>query len=495
MARQKVGMKFKTLIGICLSVLFLTGPSFAQDIIGKDGSELASRVETFIGLNTVKPFSHDDLFNLKNSTNLLPVVFELSLKDMISLARKNRLDGALGREKINEALGRSWQAMSAYLPDISGGISQSRTFKQNLAAVGMPGFGVIGPFNTFDARIKLVQRILDVSAASNAGSARAQLRIARDDAEFTDQKISLIASLTYLDALRAQGAYYAAQAAVDLSGRLLQQAEARKQAGIAASIDVARASTRLAEDQLSLQRTETALHNAYLEVQRATAFPYDRVIALTNSLCFINDEIPSVSDALKTASTKRLDMRISEEQVNSAKSLLMRSRGEWFPVVAVSANYGYSGIGPDHDDRKTSGIMISAAMPLFEGGRIVGAIKEATSRKHQAELIRDNVKQQIEEDVRKALWTITNAIDQVHTSARVVELSHAEMDLASHRYSQGIADHIEVVNAQASLAQARDGYVSALTQYHAARINLYFALGEPDIFFLKDADKTQRSSS
>ena len=477
-------MKFRIKAVMLGILLVVTGGAFAAEPVTVEDLKGPERVEAFLGLGAVHPFSHDGLFVVDGKGE--PPV-DLKLSQMVDLAQKTRLEGALDREKVNEALGRSSQALSSLLPQLEGGISQSRTFKENLEAQGLHGSGVIGPFNTFDARLSLVQKIIDISAAANFQSGRAQVNVARYEEEFTRQKIVLAASLLYLDALRAQGAFQAAAAALDLSERLLRQAEARKKFGTAAAIDVARAKTRLAQDQLRLERSRTGLHDAYLELQRWTRIPYERIIRLMNSLCFIREPVPSVGDALATAAKKRIDMRIASERVRAAQYSLTQSRGEWFPSVSVGADYGVSANEPDRNDHWTSRVMVGATMPLFEGGRILGKIKEASSLKHQAELVRDDLSRQVEEDVRKALWTMVDSASQVDTAARVVELARQEMDLASHRFQEGVADNIEVVNAQTSLAQARDEYIAALTQYHAARMNLAFALGDPGLFYLQDA--------
>jgi outer membrane protein len=45
-----------------------------------------------------------------------------------------------------------------------------------------------------------------------------------------------------------------------------------------------------------------------------------------------------------------------------------------------------------------------------------------------------------------------------------------------------VADNLEVINAQTSLADARDAQVMALAQYNAARLNLAAALGRAESF-------------
>ena len=53
------------------------------------------------------------------------------------------------------------------------------------------------------------------------------------------------------------------------------------------------------------------------------------------------------------------------------------------------------------------------------------------------------------------------------------------------RFGAGLGDNVEVVAAQATLARARDTYVLALTQYHVARLNYFFALGQTGSFNLQ----------
>ena len=123
---------------------------------------------------------------------------------------------------------------------------------------------------------------------------------------------------------------------------------------------------------------------------------------------------------------------------------------------------------------------------------IHGETKEASSQKRQEEIYFDDLKRQVEEDVYMALWTIETSMEQVNAAGQVVELSVRELELASHRFAEGVGDNVEVVNAQTVLEQSRDEYIAALTQYHAARINWYFALGKADSFYLQDT--TQKRS-
>jgi len=468
-----------------------TPPSGAIDPISKITSTNPGEVESFLGLNRVEAFNHQrKLIESDISESDLNFV-GLHLSKAIDLTIKNHLETKEAREKIEESLGRRWQSLSPLLPHVDTSTSQSRTYKENLAALGFKQGGTVGPFNTFDMRFQLVQKLLDLSALSDAKVGNINVAIARYGQELSNQKVILIAAMAYLDALRSQGIFKAAKANLDLSERLLKQANRQMEAGIATNVDVARAQTRVARDKLRLAQANQSLHDTYLELQRVTGLSYDSTVQLLNSLCFIKESIPSLDVALKTAIDERIEMRIATETIRASKYHLYSARAQSLPQFEFLGDYGWSGNEPDHGGgtRPTGSVMFRAKMPLFEGGLIHGEIKEAASQKRQEEIRYDDLQRQVEEDVHMALWTIDTSLEQVNAAGQVVQVSERELELACNRFAQGIGDNVEVVNAQTGLALARDEYVAALTQYHGARMNWYFALGEAEKFFLKDSAK------
>ncbi|HXG65955.1 MAG TPA: TolC family protein [Blastocatellia bacterium] len=112
----------------------------------------------------------------------------------------------------------------------------------------------------------------------------------------------------------------------------------------------------------------------------------------------------------------------------------------------------------------------------------VGLIAASASRQRQAELQLDDMRAQVEQDVRLALLTLATAAEQVQAAEQSFALAERELRMARDRFAAGVADNIEVVNAQTSLADARDAQTAALTAYNSARINLAFALGEIESF-------------
>ena len=83
--------------------------------------------------------------------------------------------------------------------------------------------------------------------------------------------------------------------------------------------------------------------------------------------------------------------------------------------------------------------------------------------------------------------TLATLGDRVAAARAGLDLAGQELELARDRFAAGVSDNVEVVDAQAALAEARDTRVSALAEYARARINLAAALGRARQFSLHES--------
>ena len=125
----------------------------------------------------------------------------------------------------------------------------------------------------------------------------------------------------------------------------------------------------------------------------------------------------------------------------------------------------------------TRTIGISVRVPLFDGGRREARRAESASQ-YRAEKVKTNdLKEQIELDVRLALDELHSAEEQVKVSREGLELAENELAQARRRYDAGVADRGgSDRRAEPPGARARqpDG---ALYNYNVGRIDLAQAMG------------------
>jgi outer membrane protein TolC len=414
----------------------------------------------------------------------------LTIQDAIQLSLRNNLSTLLAAERQVEARGQQTQARASLMPNLSATISQTNR-TENLAALGLdssafpagirfPTF--IGPFNVFDARLNLAQSLFDLNAIRQYQASKAAVKVADFQVQLAREQISASAALSYLNAIRSERSVQAAQANLDLAQALLTLAQNQRAAGIATGVDVTRAQTRVAQEQVRVAQAQTQANQTRLQLLRVAGLPLDATPTLTDPLRFVSDSVPSEQTAVSTAEQRRPEILIAQEQVRVSELETSAARAEHLPSVDLLADYGSSGITPTNSNFPTREIGVRVNVPVFNGGLTTGRIRAAESRRRQAQLQLTDVRKQVEQDVRDALLTLGTSAEQVRAADQSFTLAERELQMSRDRFSAGVGDNIEVINAQTALANARDAQVEALTQYNAARINLSAALGRAEEF-------------
>jgi outer membrane protein len=404
---------------------------------------------------------------------------ELSLDKAIQTAIENNLTTSLARERQREARGMKRENLASLLPNLSFTSFQSNNtenlFAQGLVIPFIPDF--IGPYRTFDARVYMSQALLDLSSVRSFQSAQVGERIAALRDGLAREQVATAAALAYVESLRSGEALQAAQANLRLAKELLKLAEDQRNAGVATGIDVARAATSVAQNTLALVQAQTASEQARLRLQRVTGLSMGRKIVLTDALRPAEGIAPSVEVAIAAAKQTRYELQIAAELAKQRSLERKAAVAEQYPSFGLIANYGSSGVTPSQFALPTRSLGVQINIPIFNGGFTRGRIAVARSQEYQAELQLRDTEAQVEEDVRLALVTLTAAVEQMRAADATLNLAERELRMARDRFAAGLADNIEVVNAQTSLENGRNGRVAALAVFNTARVNLAAALG------------------
>ena len=434
----------------------------------------------------------------------------LSLPEAIGIGIENNLTTLLANERAEEARAMRQQVRSFLLPNLFGtAYQQNRTL--NLVAQGlvpsggdmgsmgggmggggMPGGGsaaptipsFVGPFNTFDARLNFSQALLNLSAFRQYKSTQAAVQVADLTAQLAREQVATFVALAYLSAQRGSLDVRAARADLVLAEALLSLARQQRNVGVANGIDVVRAESRVAQQRLRVVQAEASAVQDRLDLERAVGLPQGSATVLTDTLAARPEVIPTPAAALPAAQAARLDARVAEQTIEQ-RILDRRGRAAArIPVVTAAADYGQSAVTPFKNDRATRTYGVTLSVPIFDGGYIGGRVKAALSEQRQAELQLGNTRGQVEQDVRQALIAWNLSLAQVQSADEQLGIADRELALATQRFRAGVADNLEVLQAQAGLANARALRVQALAQYGAARLNFAAATGTAQSFRL-----------
>lgn len=414
----------------------------------------------------------------------------LGLTQAVDLALKNNLEAVIAQEGVARAKGEKGITLSALLPNISG-VAYQADVTANLQALGLPveklpGFPTfVGPFNVFDARFQMVQSVFNLASIRRYHAGGVGVALARSQRELARQQVTIAASVAYLAVLEAEQSVEAARSNVQLAERLLTLAVNQRQAGLAAGIDVARAETRLANEQVQLAQAQTNLDTARLDLLRIIGgYPLSSQVTLRDTMRVARETERKPEEAVQQALSDRTEVAIAEQQLRIAELQRNAAAADWVPSVSVFGDYGSRGLKPNEVNYPTRSIGVRLDVPIFNGGRTRSEIQVAASRQRESDARLRDVRAAVEKDVRQALQNLKTRETQVRAAQSAVSLATRELGLAQDRFTNGLADNVEVINAQTAFANSRLVLVSSLAQFTVARLNLASALGHAEDFRL-----------
>jgi outer membrane protein TolC len=291
-----------------------------------------------------------------------------------------------------------------------------------------------------------------------------------------DEQVAANVARAYLSAVRADADVEAAQANVTLARAVVKQAENQKEAGTGTGIEITRARVQLANDEQHLLDAENARRNAHLRLLRVVGLRLDTELQLTDALRYAPVDRMTFDQAKALAFKTRPDYRAQQERETTARLSSSAAKLERMPSVAAFGDYGASGTGFDNSlPTRTAGISIR--VPLFDGGRRDARRAEAASQFRSEQVRSNDMKEQIDLDIRLALDDLSSADAQVKVASEGLQLSENELNQARRRYDAGVANSLEVTDAQTRLERARDNQTTALYKYNLARVTLAQATG------------------
>jgi outer membrane protein TolC len=401
----------------------------------------------------------------------------LTIQDAIALAVKNNLNVLVAGTQVDEAAGTRERRLSALLPHVSGD-ALANLQNRNLRAFGFsfPGTPlVVGPFSNYDFRVFADQTLVDRRATHSLKASEQQQQAAKLTYQDTRDLVVREAAGLYLDAQSFAAEVQAAESRVETSRALEKLAKDQHQAGLATAVDVLRAQVQLARDRQTVLSSRNSYLTALLNLARFLGLSPGTPIEPADRLEFHRLEVPDLDQALHTSLEARADYRSLRSQRESMVEQQKASRSRYLPTFSVSGNFG--ALGRNFGEMPATGLIQGTlAVTLFDRDRS-GEQKEIASRVQRLSDQLADLARGIEQELRKAALDLETAENQVAVAEAALELAQRELALSEDRFRNGVADNLEVVTAQSSLASAQDDRILALARHADARMALARALG------------------
>lgn len=255
--------------------------------------------------------------------------------------------------------------------------------------------------------------------------------------------------------------------------------------GLARKIDVDRISVNLTN--LNTNRTEilnaiTLLEN---QLKLSMGMPVGTSISLPEKELTEVTALPVLPDTLNL--TNRTEFKLLDVQ----KRLLTLQRkayvAEYYPSLALSANYTYASQSDSFDFLKTSkdaigfgssAIGVTLHVPIFNGFLTRSKVRQADIDLKQADEDMVLTKNSLNFAYENAKIQLRNSINTIKSQKKNAELAREIYVSTQNNYNNGLASLTDLLDTENALTQAQNSYTQALLNYKIAEIQLIKAKGD-----------------
>jgi outer membrane protein TolC len=412
---------------------------------------------------------------------LVPGVMPLSLQEAIDRGLKQNLGLLLSSADVRSAHGQRWEQLSALLPHVTASpfvdASKISLPEQGLTSLGgMRLPASLGPFSYFDARVAVTQSLFDWKSINATRAASQSVKSAEYTSRDARDLVVLAVGYTYLQAVADEARIETAEAQVQTAEALHQQTADQLDAGTSPEIDELRTKVELQTRQQQLIQAKNDFAIQKLTVARVIGLAPGQEFELTDKALYEPFTGVTVDEALKRAYAARADYQAAASDVRAAEFQRKAAVAGYLPSLGFSADYGTGG-GHPSTATQVGDVRGTLTIPIFEGGSVRGDVLQADAKLEQSRERLENLRAQVDSDVRAALLNLQSSADRVNVARSNIELAEKTLVQSRDRFSAGVTDTVEVVQSQEAVASAHEQYISSLYNYNFAKISLARALG------------------
>jgi outer membrane protein, multidrug efflux system len=312
------------------------------------------------------------------------------------------------------------------------------------------------------------------AAGAFAGAARAELR---------EVQVSLLAELAraYFELRGGEGLLTVARRNADNQRNTLVVTQQRLDAGRGTAFDTERAQAQLSFTLASIPALEAAVASAQYRVAvllgRSPA-----ALAIQPGDSTALPALPALgvvgnSDSLIAA---RPDVAAAERRVAAERALVGAAKADYLPRISVGGSAGFSSntldsFGKSGTFRYAVGPGIS--WPLLNLGRVKAGVDASRARADEATADYRQTVLLAREELENALVRYRSARDRVTRVEEAAASSRRAAELARLRFSDGVADFLQVLDAERTQLDAESQLAQGRTAAATAYAALYKALG------------------
>jgi NodT family efflux transporter outer membrane factor (OMF) lipoprotein len=255
----------------------------------------------------------------------------------------------------------------------------------------------------------------------------------------------------------------------------------RARAGLTTDLDVANAAAQLASTQSQVPQLEQQV----AQTINALSFLLGEAPGALQAELIADKPVPPVPPRVPIGvpselARRRPDIRQAEAQLHSATADIGVAVADFYPKVTLDGSIGLQALkfkDLGNWNARQYGLGPTISLPIFEGGRLRATLALRRVEQQEAALNYQQTVLQAWHDVDNALTAYAAEQKRRDSLEAAVVQNRRAVDLSRQRYTQGVEDFLNVLDAERSLLQAQLQLADSTTTVSQNLVQLYKALG------------------
>jgi outer membrane protein len=410
---------------------------------------------------------------------------ELTIEEAVNIAMENAPSIVARIGDYIAAQQRVNQALAPMLPQVSGSgaYGRSRTIS---TATGLQSTNDFG--NLSATASQLIWDFGRTWAAKDVAKSSAEA--VKETLETQKLDISQLVKRQYYTLLLSKRLVEVNMAALDRAEVNLRSAQGFFQVGTQPKSFVTRAEVDVANARVDVIRAHNAVNLARVALNTAMGIAVNAPTAVRDILAYQQFPLKR-EDLVAEALQNRPEFRGVKAQAQAAEANVRQTFRDFFPNLVGSGTYGMTGVtgAPGFiqgGSRSTTGfndfgnewqIGLSLNWSIFDGGGKVSRYKEAKANLEAATARVRDAELQVWQSVEQSYLNLAAAGERIGAAQKAVESAQENYQLARGRFDAGVANIIELTDAQLALTQAQSTEATTLADYRISIADLERALG------------------
>src|SRR5216683_3809595 len=412
---------------------------------------------------------------------------ELSLRSAMERGLRYNLGLIEANQTSADALAERLRALSALLPQLE---ARARQGYENLSykEIGLklppiPGLPALpstsGGFGYQDARVSLAQSLYNAELRNQYLARKRDEQASTLSIQDSRDVVVFAVGTAYMQVIASAARVETAKAQLASAGELDQQTANRVKNEVSPEIDSLRAQVERQSAEQRLINAANQLEKDKLTLARIIGLAIDQDFGLSDPLAYhplsgITGET-ATDDALRS----RADLRSAEASVQAAAFTLRAQKAQRLPVVSVSADYGGAGANVGNFNHVYT-VAGNISVPIYTGGRIHSDVQQAQAALARREAEYEDLKGRVAYDVRVAWLDLSASNSSVKVAERNKALAEKALTQSQDRYTNGVTNYLEVVQAQEAVTVASENYIQSAFSFNVAVISFARAVGSAE---------------